>query len=165
VKRQFDYLDHIKFLRLAIETSRKARELGNTPFGAILVGPKGDVLLEQGNVEISERRCTGHAELVLVERASGIYDKDFLWQCTLYTSVEPCAMCTGAIYWSNVGAIVYALSERQLLTLTRDHPQNPTLDLPCREVIARGQKDICIIGPFEELEEEVTEVHKGYWEQ
>jgi len=164
VRGQFDELDHIKFLRLAIEISSKARKSGNTPFGAVLVGPTGDVLLEQGNVEITEKRCTGHAELVLVERASRIYDKEFLWQCTLYTSVEPCAMCTGAIYWSNVGTIVYALSERQLLALTRDHPQNPTLDLPCREVIARGQKDICVIGPFDELANEVIEVHKGYWE-
>jgi len=164
VRGQFDELDHIKFLRLAIEISSKARKSGNTPFGAVLVGPTGDVLLEQGNVEITEKRCTGHAELVLVERASRIYDKEFLWQCTLYTSVEPCAMCTGAIYWSNVGTIVYALSERQLLALTKDHPQNPTLDLPCREVITRGQKDICVVGPFDELANEVIEVHKGYWE-
>ena len=42
-------------------------------------------------------------------------------------------------------------------------PQNPTFDLPCREVFARGQKEIEVVGPFPELVKEIAEVHKGYW--
>ena len=72
-------------------------------------------------------------------------------------------MCSGAIYWANIGSVVYAMSEKQLLTLTGDDPQNPTFNLPCRKIFASGQKAIEVIGPFSELAEKAAEVHKGYW--
>ncbi len=152
------------YLRQAIEVSKRARAHGNTPFGAILVDAEGQVLLEQENIEITESNCTGHAETTLMEAASKQYSKEFLWHCTLYTSVEPCAMCCGAIYWGNVGRVVYGVSESKLLELTGDDEQNPTFDLPCREVFARGQKAIEVVGPFPEVEAEVLEAHAGYWE-
>lgn len=154
---------HRHHLRRAIEVSRQAREAGNTPFGAILVGPDDTVLLEQGNIEIIERICTGHAETALMARASHAYDKAFLATCTLYTSAEPCAMCAGSIYWGGVGRVVYALSEKRLLALTGNDDQNPTLDLPCREVFARGQRAIIVEGPFDDLADEAAAVHAGYW--
>lgn len=149
------------YLRKAIEVSRKAREHGNTPFGAILVDSSGTILMEQENIEVTEHDCTGHAEAALMRRASRAYDKGFLWTCTLYTSAEPCAMCSGAIYWGNVGRVVYGLSEERLLALTGNNPQNPTFMLPCREVFARGQKNITVVGPL--LEDEAAAVHEGYW--
>ncbi len=158
------YQSHEFYLRKCIEISRKARECGNTPFGAILVGPEGEVLMEQGNVEITEKRCTGHAETALAERASHEYSKDYLWNCTLYTTAEPCAMCSGAIYWANIGRVVYGMTEKRLLQLTGSNEQNPTFDLPCREVFAKGQKDIKVIGPIEEVEVEAAKVHEGYWD-
>lgn len=154
---------HEEHLGRAIEVSRTARASGNTPFGAVLVGPTGDVLLEQGNVEITERRCTGHAEAELAAKASGVFDRETLWASTLYTTCEPCAMCSGAIYWSNIGRVVYAMAESELLALTGDDPQNPTFSLPCREVFARGQKRIEVLGPFPELNASVAAVHEGYW--
>ncbi|MFF2481782.1 nucleoside deaminase [Paenibacillus sp. NPDC058071] len=157
--------NHVRYLRRCIEISRLAREHGNTPFGALLVGPDGSVLMEQENVEITERRCTGHAEAALMERASRQFEHSFLWSCTLYTTFEPCAMCAGAIYWGNVGQVVYAASESSLLTLTGSHEQNPTLDLPCRSIFAKGQKPIEVIGPFPDLEAETIAVHEGYWSQ
>jgi tRNA(Arg) A34 adenosine deaminase TadA len=154
---------HLLHLRRAIEVSKAARAHGNTPFGAILVGPDGDVLLEQENIEITERLCTGHAEATLAARASQAYDKDFLWSCTLYTTAEPCAMCSGAIYWGNIGRVVYGMTEVRLLELTGSDDQNPTFSLPCRTVFAAGQKDIEVLGPFPEVEDEAAAVHEGYW--
>ena len=133
---QFDDLD---YLRRAVDISQRSRNNGNTPFGALLVDSKGKILLEQENIEITESNCTGHAETTLMEKASKLYSKDFLWQCSLYTTAEPCAMCAGAIYWGNVGRVVYGISEKRLLSLTGNNEQNPTFDLPCREVFARGQ--------------------------
>lgn len=156
--------EHIEYLKHAIELSRKSRESGNTPFAAILVDGEGNILMEQMNVEITEHKSTGHAETQLAERASKEYDKKFLWDCTLYTTAEPCAMCAGAIYWSNIGTVAYAMTERDLLKLTGSNEQNPTFDLPCREVFARGQKDIQVFGPFEEVTEEAAAVHNGYWD-
>ena len=91
------YGSHADYLRRAIEVSRRSREHGNTPFGAVLVDADGTVLMEQENIEITERICTGHAEATLAARASQEYDKAFLWGCTLYTTAEPCAMCSGSM--------------------------------------------------------------------
>lgn len=153
----------IDYLRQAISVSKKSREHGNTPFGAILVDSEGTVIVEQENIEITQSNCTGHAETTLMEAASQRYSKSFLWNCTLYTTAEPCAMCAGAIYWGNVGKVVYGISEERLLTLTGDNEQNPTFNLPCREVFSKGQKQITVVGPFPELEDEIVAVHEGYW--
>ena len=154
---------HEYYLERCIEVSKHSREAGNTPFGALLVDAEGYILMEQENVEISTHKATGHAETQLIERASMEYSKEFLWNCTLYTTAEPCAMCAGAMYWANIGTVVYAMTEKDLLALTGSDEQNPTFDLPCREVFARGQKDITVIGPFPELAPKAAEVHKGYW--
>ena len=150
-------------MKRAIEVSRAARAAGNTPFGAILVDADGEIVLEQPNIEITEKRCTGHAETTLADRASHQFSKEYLWGCTLYTTAEPCCMCAGAIYWANIGRVVYAMTEERLLALTGSDEQNPTFNLPCREVFARGQKDIEVLGPFPALEAEAAEVHEGYW--
>jgi tRNA(Arg) A34 adenosine deaminase TadA len=155
--------DDLYYIRRCIEVSQKSRDNGNTPFGAILVGSDGKILLEQENIEITEKNCTGHAETTLMKKASETYDKNFLWGCTLYTTAEPCAMCAGAIYWGNVGKVVYGISEKRLLELTGDNEQNPTFNLPCREVFAKGQKHIQVVGPFPEIEQEVVKVHQEYW--
>lgn len=154
---------HIRFLQRCVEVSRRARESGNTPFGAILVDADGEILLEQGNVEITEHVCTGHAETTLMAEASKRFSKEKLWTCTLYTTAEPCAMCAGSIYWGNVGRVVYGISEKRLAELTGDDEQNLTLDLPCRQVFASGRKPIEVIGPFPEVEEDVVAVHEGFW--
>jgi tRNA(Arg) A34 adenosine deaminase TadA len=98
-----------------------------------------------------------------MEAASQRYSKVKLWACTLYTTAEPCAMCAGSIYWSNVGRVVYGISEKRLAELTRGENHNLTLDLPCREVFARGQKPIGVLGPFPEVEAEAVAVHEGFW--
>lgn len=156
--------DHIQLLKRCIEISKDARAHGNTLFGALLADKNGEILLEQENVEITEHLCIGHAETMLAAAASKKFEKEFLWDCTLYTTAEPCAMCTGSIYWGNIGRIVYAMTERRLLELTGDNEQNPTFDLPSKEILAKGQKAIEVIGPFPELEKEAAAVHEGYWQ-
>ena len=156
--------EHIKFLKRAVVLSQQARNNGNTPFGALLVDQNGSILLEQENIEITKKICTGHAETTLAERASHLYDKEFLWNCTLYTTGEPCAMCAGSIYWSNIGNLVFGITEKKLLELTGNNKQNPTFDLPCREIFDRGQKKITIIGPVSQVSEMIMAVHKGFWD-
>lgn len=156
---------HEEYLKRAMEVSRNARAHGNTPFGAILVDTDGNIVMEQENIEITEKIATGHAECTLTARASHEFDRDFLEKCTLYTIAEPCAMCAGTIYWAGIGTVVYVMSERRLLQLTGSNEQNPTFDLPCRDVFSKGQKDIKVLGPFPELEAEAAKIHEGYWEQ
>ena len=149
----------LRHLRRANELARAAVAQGRHPFGALLVAADGEtVLLEQCNVD-----TVNHAEAVLARVAAHRFDAAALWGCTLVTTVEPCAMCAGTQYWANIGALVYGLSESRLLAITGRHQQNPTLDLPCRDVFARGQKDIQVSGPVAEVEQEIAEVHRAFW--
>lgn len=158
------YQSHEFYLRRCIEISKDFRAHGNAPFGALLVDKDGNILMEQENIEITEKVCTGHAEATLAPPMST--PRRFLWDCTLYTTAEPCAMCAGAIYWANIGRVAYGMTERRLLELTGSNEQNPTFDLPCRNVFACGQKEIEVVGPFSEVEVEVeaADVHEGYWD-
>jgi len=156
-------LDHERFLRRTLEVARAAHAAGQHPFGAILVGPDGAILMEQGNGYLPERDMTAHAERVLMSRASKAWPPAFLGDCTLYSSAEPCAMCAGAVYWAGVGRVVFGASERQLKAMTGNHPENPTLDLPCTTVFAAGQRVVEVIGPL--LADEALALHQGAWER
>ena len=149
----------IRHLRHANRIAQAALDAGHHPFGALLVAPDGQtVLLEQGNVSAVE-----HAEAVLARLAAQRFDPDVLWASTLVTTVEPCAMCAGTQYWAHIGRLVYGLEERALLALTGAHPENPTLDLPCREVFVRGQKALTVIGPVAAVEDEIAALHRAFW--
>jgi tRNA(Arg) A34 adenosine deaminase TadA len=150
----------LKFIREAIDISRRAREKGNHPFGAVLVDEGGHILLEAENTVVTERDCTGHAETNLMRQASRTYDRDFLAKCTLYTSTEPCPMCAGAIFWGNVRRVVYGLSEESLYEMTGENFED-VLYLPCRELFGKGRKGIEVVGPV--LEEEAKILHTGFW--
>ena len=99
----------------------KAKNDGKHPFAAVLLAEDTQtILLSAYNVSTVK-----HAEIELVRRAAEKYDSEFLWRCTLVTNFEPCAMCTGAIYWANIGRIVYGVSETELIKLTGAHKENP----------------------------------------
>jgi tRNA(Arg) A34 adenosine deaminase TadA len=151
----------LRHLRRANEVARAAVAKGRHPFGALLVAADGEtVLLEQANVD-----TVNHAEAVLARVAAHRFDAATLWACTLVTTVEPCAMCAGTLYWAHIGRLLYGMSERVLLELTGNHAENPTLDLPSREVFARGQKAIEVIGPVVEVEDEIAALHRRFWHQ
>ena len=152
----------LEHLRETIRIARQSREDGNHPFGAILVGPDGSVLLRSGNT-FGEDKGVGHAEINVARQASRLYSPEFLAECTLYTSVEPCCMCSGACYWAGIGAVVYGMTEKRLAVLIGDNPENLTLDLPCETVFATGHRRVETRGPFREIEEEVAEGHRGFW--
>lgn len=152
-----------RFLRRSFEVARRAISHGNHPFGAILVDASGKVLLEAENGYMPSHDGTAHAERLLASQACTTINAAVLRGATMYSSAEPCAMCAGAIYWAGIGRLVYGLSEHRLRELTGNHPENPTLDLPCREVFASGQRSIEVIGPL--LEDEAAAVHAGVWEK
>lgn len=152
----------IDYLRLAIKIAARSRARGNHPFGALLVGPKGEVLLSSGNT-YSMDRGTGHAEANVARLASWQYAPEFLENCTLVTSVEPCCMCAGATYWAGIGTLVYGMTEKRLAELTGDNPENLTLDLSCHQVFAAGRRKVRVRGPFAELEAEIVKGHEGFW--
>ena len=148
-------------LARAIELARQSREKGNHPFGSLLVDSTGEVVLEAENTVVTGNDVTGHAELNLVRTASMQFDIEVLRESTLYTSTEPCAMCSGAIFWSGIGRVVYALSSEQLMGIVRDDSGSLTLALSSREVFARGGRNVEVSGPH--ITERAKVVHEGFW--
>ena len=145
----------LKHLRRAIALAVSAREKGNHPFGALLVGENGGVLLEAENTNVTEGDVTAHAEMNLVRMASRKYSAETLARSTLYSSTEPCVMCAGAIYWASIGRVVYALSQQSLCEMAGTE----SMALSCRDVLAGKEA----IGPM--LEEEARFPHAGFWKQ
>lgn len=149
-------------LRQAFAVALRSREGGDHPFGAVLADSDGNLLMEQGNGFSAEGHDrTAHAEKLLATRAGKAFSLEVLAGCTLYTSAEPCAMCSGAIYWAGIGRVVYGQTERGLKAMTGDNPENPTLDLPCEVVFAAGQRATEVVGPL--LEDEATALQADYW--
>jgi tRNA(Arg) A34 adenosine deaminase TadA len=144
-----------RFVRQTIELARRARAAGNHPFGALLV-VDDEVVLTAENTVTTDRDPTAHAETNLVTKAIRELSLEQIRRSVLYTSCEPCAMCTGKIYWSGIRAVVYALSSEELATFTGGN-----FLIPCTELFARGADMVTVVGPL--LLDEAREVHRGYW--
>jgi tRNA(Arg) A34 adenosine deaminase TadA len=150
-----------RFLRRCFDVARRSLTHGNHPFAAILVDGQQQVLIEIENGYMPLRDGTAHAERLLATKACTTLPPDVRAKATLYSSAEPCAMCAGAIYWAGIGRVVYGLGEDQLRAITGNHPENPTLNLPCRDVFKSGQRETEVIGPL--LEDEAAALHDGVW--
>jgi tRNA(Arg) A34 adenosine deaminase TadA len=106
-----------RHLRRAIELAAAARAAGDMPFGSLLVGAGGEVLAEERNTVATERDIAAHPELKLARWAARELDPAAARQTTMYTSCQPCPMCSGAIARSGLGRVVFALSGDQLQEL------------------------------------------------
>jgi tRNA(Arg) A34 adenosine deaminase TadA len=148
-------------LRDAIDVANAAVANGNHPFGAVLADASGRVVASAQNTVSTEDDCTGHAETNLVRAAWKQFGPASLSEYTLYTSCEPCAMCSGAIYWSGIGTVVFAMTEADLARLTGDHDENPTMSLSSELVLNSGTRAIAVRGPA--LADEVAASHAGFW--
>lgn len=157
---QRDYDERL--LREAFKVAAAARDGGDHPFGSLLADKAGNVLRRQGNGYSSEGGDrTAHAEKLLASWAAKNMSLEALQDCTLYTSAEPCAMCSGAIYWAGIGRVVFGQTERDLKAQTGAHEENPTLDLPCHIVFEAGQRPTEIVGPM--LADEAAQLQADFW--
>jgi tRNA(Arg) A34 adenosine deaminase TadA len=109
--------DDERYLRRAIALAAEARAGGNPPFGSLLVGPDGDVLVEERNSSVTDDDITAHPELKVARWAARRLDPATAARSTMYTSCEPCQMCQGALARSGLGRVVFALSAEQLSSL------------------------------------------------
>ena len=98
---------------------------------------------------VTDNDITGHAELNLIREAAARFEPGFLAGCTMYTSTAPCAMCAGAVYWSGVRRVVFALGKERFGRLVGESsPSDPLAELE-------------VSGSH--LEDEALAVHEGYW--
>lgn len=157
-----NHAQDLKFLKHAIMLADQAVSEGNHPFGAVLVSCENQVLAE-GKNSYKVDKGPGHAEANLARDAARRFDEATLRAATLYTSVEPCSMCSGSIYWAEIGAVVFGMTEKRLSELTGDDPENPTQDLECRVIFGSGQRPVEVRGPYAELEDEIVAQHIAFW--
>jgi tRNA(Arg) A34 adenosine deaminase TadA len=147
-----------QFIRESIKIAELSVDRGNHPFGALLIDEDNTILAASENTQITDNDITKHAELNLVSTVSKLkLPKEKLKKCTLYTSTEPCAMCSGAICWLRLGRVVYGCSSIEMSKITG----GGSFKVPCRDIFAHSKDITEVIGPV--LEEESLDIHLGFW--
>jgi tRNA(Arg) A34 adenosine deaminase TadA len=149
------------FLRRAISLAHEAVQQGNRPFGSLIVDRLGNIIAEAVSTQRQDRDWTAHAEMKAVRAAGKVLSWDQLAECTIYASGDPCPMCAGAIYWSNIRRVVFGVDEVNMRPLRQGNAQGAGLLMTCREVLARSQHEIEVVGPA--LVSEALEPHKVFW--
>ncbi len=135
-------MDDLRLLREALREAERSRATGGDPFGAVLA--RADTVLHRsGDRAIALCDPTAHAELAVISsycRTTGAYD---LSDCTLYSAVEPCAMCAGAIHWARIGRVVYAVSQTDLQQVSGGRPKPG-----CAAILQQLGSRISVEGPL-----------------
>ena len=99
--------DDAAYMDAALAQARRAREAGEVPVGAVLVGPEGDIWAEAHNAPIASHDPTAHAEILALRRAAARVGNYRLPGTTLYVTIEPCIMCVGALVLARVARLVF----------------------------------------------------------
>ena len=150
-----------EFIAQALELAEEAGRLGEVPVGAVAV-KDGQIIGRGFNRREIDRDPFSHAEMSAMRQAAQAVGARRLVGVALYVTLEPCAMCAGAIHWSGIRRVVFALSEESLYAMANDSTTpDESLYLPCREVFARSGRPVEVIGPL--IEDEARVVHEGFW--
>jgi len=146
---------HEKYISECYQLAERSVHKGNHPFGALLL-LHDQVVLKAENTIATDRDITRHAEMNLVSKAVQNLSVSDLGKAILYTSTEPCAMCTGAIYWAGIRNIVYGCSAQQLGKIA-----GATFVVPCKDLLVYGEEPTTITGPL--LEKQGADLHQNFW--
>ena len=148
----------LKHIRRAVELAREALEVGDEPFGSVLVAGDGQVLAEDRN-RVAGGDQTRHPEFDLARWAGENMTPAERAKATVYTSGEHCPMCAAAHGWVGLGRIVYAVSSRQFTQWRKEMGatgESAVRPLPVQEIAPF----VKVEGPVPEVEDEVHELHR-----
>lgn len=98
------------FMNEALKEAKKAFELDEVPVGAVVVC-NNKIIARAHNLTERLNDVTAHAEMQVITAAANAIGGKYLNECTLYVTLEPCVMCAGALYWAQLGKLVYAASD------------------------------------------------------
>mgnify|MGYP000037367010 FL=1 len=96
---------------LALNEAQQAALAGEVPVGAVIVDARGQVLAAAGNRTRRDCDPTAHAEILVIRQAAAILGQERLVGCTLYVTLEPCAMCAGALVHARVARVIYGAAD------------------------------------------------------
>ena len=143
-----------KFMQLAIEEAKRARDRGDYAIGAVitrLTDEREVVIASAGNRVKTSGSSIKHVELETLKYVSSGYGR-YLPDFALYTTHEPCAMCAGACVWSRIGAVVYGVSQEDIDEYgrtcgTEEYKWRACL-IPCEDIFEKGNRHIPVIGGY-----------------
>jgi tRNA(adenine34) deaminase len=125
------HLTDESFMKEALKEAQKAFQEDEVPIGAVIVC-KDRVIARAHNLTERLTDVTAHAEMQAITSASNYLGGKYLVDCTLYVTLEPCVMCAGALYWSQIGRIVYAASDpKRGYTTTGKNLLHPKTKIDC----------------------------------
>ena len=105
-----ELLNHEFFMRQALEEAKRAFDKNEIPIGAVIVA--NQQIIGRGHNETERLKdVSAHAEMIALTAAAQFLGTKYLWECSLYVTVEPCVMCAGALAWAQMGTIIYGASE------------------------------------------------------
>jgi tRNA(adenine34) deaminase len=107
---EFSYFSDEVFMKQALQQARLAYEAGEVPVGALIVC-KNTIVAKAYNSVVQLNDPTAHAEMMAISTAAEYLGSRYLSDCTLYVTLEPCPMCAGALFWSQIGKVVYAATD------------------------------------------------------
>lgn len=142
------------WMRHAYRLADASVAAGNHPFGACIV-IDNEIVIEGQNTVHTDKDPTRHAEMNLVHAANELTGEE-IRKAILVTSTEPCAMCSGGIYWAGIKTIIYGCSAQDL-----DHIAGPSLKCHSHDVFNGAVKPPNVFGPT--LPEIGIQQHKDYW--
>ncbi len=117
--------DDSYFMKRALQEAESAFDKGEIPIGAVIV-INDQIIARAHNLTETLNDVTAHAEMQAITAAANYLGGKYLMDCTLYVTIEPCQMCAGALYWSQISKIVYGARDKQrgcIKMRTKLHPK------------------------------------------
>ena len=117
--------DDTYFMKMALQEAEEAYKKGEVPIGAVIVA-NNQIIARGHNLTETLNDVTAHAEMQSITAAANFLGGKYLIDCTLYVTLEPCQMCAGALFWSQISKIVYGARDEQrgcINLKTKLHPR------------------------------------------
>ena len=117
--------DDTYFMKMALQEAEDAYKKGEVPIGAVIVA-KNQIIARGHNLTETLNDVTAHAEMQAITSAANYLGGKYLLDCTLYVTIEPCQMCAGALFWSQISKVVYGARDVQrgcINLKTKLHPK------------------------------------------
>ncbi|MEF8806419.1 nucleoside deaminase [Natronomonas sp.] len=146
----FEAFDHEAHMEAAIDLAYEAIERGDRPFGSVLVRDD-EIVMRESNHVLTEDDIRRHPELHLAHRAMREMDPAARAETVLYTSTEPCPMCSGGMRYAGFGRVVYSVSAEEVVEFTGGDPATRAAEI----------LDYEVVGPVEN--EAGRAVHEAFW--
>lgn len=128
------------FMGLALKEAEQALEEGEVPVGAVIVSQDKVIAKSRNQTELL-KDSTAHAEMLAITSATNQIGSKYLKDCTLYVTLEPCVMCIGASYWSQLGRIVYgARDEKRGYRVAGEHLSHPKTEIVSGVLAPRSEE-------------------------